>query len=149
MEDVYAVGGLDGVVVNVETVGEHQRLPRQQVRRDGLPVHLGLQVVWDQHHHDVGIAGDVGDEPHLQTVPLRLGHAAAALVQAHLHADAAVMQVQRVGVALAAVSDYADRLALQQRHVGVVLVVHLYHGESPVLVVSLQLFSLSVVQFVG
>ena len=138
--DVHVVGGLDGVVVDVEAVREHERLPRQQVGRDGLAIDLGLQVVGDEHHHDVRVAGDIGHQAHFQAVLFGLGHAAAALVQPHLHVYAAVVQVERVGVALAAVSDYADGLAVQQGHVGVVFVVHFDHG-------SLQCVSFSVISY--
>ena len=47
--------------------------------------------------------------------------------QADDHVDAAVLQVERVGVALAAVADHGDLAALQQAEVGVGVVVDACH----------------------
>ena len=57
-----------------------------------------------------------------------LARLSAALGQADAHVDARVAQVQRVGVALAAVADDGDLPALDDRQVGVVVVEHLGHG---------------------
>ena len=48
--------------------------------------------------------------------------------QPDLDADAAVLQVQRVGVALRSVADDRDLLALNQAQVRVLVVVHLRHS---------------------
>ena len=113
--------------VDVETVREHQRLARQKVREYRLPVHLGLDVVRNQHHNDVRLLGSLFDQSHLQPVRLRLLNAPAALVKANHHVQAGVLEVQRVGMALAAVADDPYRAVLDQRHIRVVLVVHRCH----------------------
>ena len=124
---IHALGRLDCVVVDVEAMGEHQRLARKHVLLDGLPVHFGLQVVGNQHHYDVRLLRDLGNHADLQTVRFSLGDAAAALVQADHHVQPVVVQVERVSMALAAVTDYAEGLAVHQRHIGVRFVVHLCH----------------------
>jgi hypothetical protein len=61
-----------------------------------------------------------GDDP--QAGGLGLRAALGGLGQADAHVDAGVVQVQRVGVALAAVADDGDLPALDQRQVGVVVI---------------------------
>ena len=51
----------------------------------------------------------------------------AALVQADDDIDAALLQVERVGVALAAVAQDGDRLALQPLRIAISLVVERRH----------------------
>ena len=125
--NIYVVGRNNGFEVNVETVREHERLAGQQMWQYGLPVHLCLNVVGNQHHDDVRLAGGVLDQSDPQAVGLGLCNAAAALVQSDHHVLIGVFQVERVRVSLAAISDYAYGLVLYQGHVRVVLVVHLSH----------------------
>ena len=122
-----AVRRLYRLVVDVESVGEHQSLAREQVGEDGLPVDLGLGVVGDQHHDDVGVAGDIGNQSHLEAFVFGLGPAPAPLVQADADIEPAVPQVQGVSMALASVADNSYRLVLEDREVRVVVVVHFSH----------------------
>ena len=59
--DVHAVGRLYRLEVYVEAVREHERLAGEQVGQDGLAIDLRLDVVGNQHHHDVGLARGVLD----------------------------------------------------------------------------------------
>ena len=129
--DVHAVGGDDGLEVYVEAVREHEGLAGQKVGQDGLAVHLGLDVVGYEHHDDVGLAGGILDQAYLEAVGFGLRYAATALVEADHDIEAGILQVEGVGVSLAAVADDADGLVLDQGHVGVVFVVHLCHVEFP------------------
>jgi len=52
--------------------------------------------------------------------------------QADLDADAAPLQVQRMGVSLRSVADDRDLLALNELQVSVLVVVHLRHHVSPI-----------------
>ncbi len=63
-----------------------------------------------------------------QALGLGLGAGPAALGQADAHVDARVAQVERVGVALAPVSDDGDLAPLDHGQVGIVVVEHLGHG---------------------
>ena len=72
--------------------------------------------------------GGLGDGRTAQALGLGLGPALAALGEPDAHVDPAVAQAQRVGVALAAVSDDGDLAPLDDRQVGVVVVEHLGHG---------------------
>ncbi len=121
--DIHAGGRVDLAEVDVEAVGEHQRLARPQVSGDRLVVDAALHLVRHDDHDRVGLGRGVGDAQHPQPLGLGLRAARAPLVQPHAHVDAAVAQVERVGVPLAAVADDRHALARQAPEVGVVVVV--------------------------
>ena len=126
----------DLVVANVEAVREHQRLPRGEMRRDVAIVDLLLRRVTRENEDEVRLLRRVGNAQHLQPRRLRLRLALRAIVQPHHHVHAAVLQVERVRVTLAAEADDGDRLALELREVGVAVVVHLRHVFSTIVIVS-------------
>ena len=109
--DVDVGGRLDGLEVDVEAVGEHQRLAAREVRRDGGGIERGLAGVGGHDHDDVGPGGGAVGRDDLEAVLLGLGARAAGFGQADLHGDAAVAQVEGVGVALRAVAEDGDLLA--------------------------------------
>src|SRR3546814_5325399 len=79
----------------------------------------------------IGLFGGLGGSQDPQALLLRLRAALRARLQADADVHTGVTQVQRVGVALAAVADDRDVLALDQGQVGVVVVEHLSHWGSP------------------
>ena len=98
---------------DVEAVREHQRLAALHVRRNLLVVDLRLADVGRQDHHDLRLCGGLGDGPHRQSGRLDFRARLRFGMQADAHIQAAVAQVQRVGMALAAKADDRDRLAAQ------------------------------------
>ena len=119
---------LDQVEVDVEPVREHQRRALLHVGGEVVAVDVGLQLVGREHHHHVGPLGGLGDLHHLELLALGLLDALRALAQRHRHVlDAGIAQVERVGMALAAIADDGDLLALDQVQVGVAIVINA-HG---------------------
>ena len=95
-----------------------------------VAVDVGLQLVGGEHHHHVGPFRGLGDLHHRQLLLLGLRGRGGALAQRDRDVlDAGVAQVQRVGMALAAVADDGDLLALDQVDVGVAIVIDA-HGSS-------------------
>ena len=86
-----------------------------------------LHLVGRQDDDEVGLLDGVGHVEHAQALGLGLGAGLRALGEPDAHVDPGVAQVQRVGVALAAVSDDRDLAALDDGQVGVVVVEHLGH----------------------
>ncbi len=116
---------LDQVEMDVEPVREHQRRAVLHVGGEMIAVDIGLQLVGREHHHHVGPFGRIRDFLDRQLDALRLLGRSRALAQRHgdfLHAG--IVQIERVGVALAAVADDGDLLALDQVQVGVAVVVN-------------------------
>ena len=125
--DVDVLGGDDGLVVNVEAVGEHEQLAGGQVGADLLGVELGLALVGGEDHHHVGPFGDLGGRADFQAGLLRLADGLGGRLQADLHLDAGILEVESVGVALGAVADDGYLLGLNQGQVGILIVVSLRH----------------------
>ena len=109
-------------------MGEEQRSALLEVRGDRLGVDRALGLVRSQDHDDVGLAHGLGHRDDLQALRLRLGPGLAALGQADADVDAGVTQVQRVGVALAAITDHGDLAPLDHGQVGIVVIEHFSHG---------------------
>ncbi len=100
----------------------------------GVVVHFVLVdfsdlLVRQQHHHDVRALDRFGDCLDREARGLGLRPRRTAAAHANRHRNAAVAQVQRVRVALRAVTDDGDLLAFDEREVGV-LVVENFHGYS-------------------
>src|ERR1051326_7228554 len=87
---------------DVEAVREEERSARVHVRRDVALVDLRLDLVGQEHRHDLRAAYGVRDRPDGDAGLLRLRPRRAALAQADLDRHAAVVEVQRVRVRLAA-----------------------------------------------
>jgi hypothetical protein len=124
---IHIGGGLNQAEADVEAVGEAQHLAGAQMGSNLLLIHRLLGLVGEEHHDPVGLAAGVGHAQHLQAIgPGFLGRA-AALVEAHNHVDAAVLEVEGMGMALGAVADDRHGLAAQQGEVGVGVVEELGH----------------------
>ncbi len=131
-DDVAVRTHLDAAVVDVEAMGEGDRLARRQVRLDVLLVHGCLILIVDEDHDDVSPLCCLGSGQDLESLLLCLGLGLGALIEADLDVDARILEVQCVRVALGAVTDDGDLLAIQLAHVAVLLVVHLErHVQSP------------------
>ena len=123
--DVDDAGRVDPPEMDVEAVGEHQQVAGSQVRRDLLVVDRLLGGVGDEDHDHVGGLDRIGHVGHAQA---RVGGESPALGarrEPDDDVDAGLVQVEGVGVALAAIADDGHGLARQRRRVGVVVVVHL------------------------
>ncbi len=94
-------------------MGDHQGAARPQVGLDLLAVDAALNVVGYDHHQHVGFFGNLWDVGNPQTRCFGNGPAAAFGVEANHNILSVVLQVEGVGVALAAVADHADGLSFQ------------------------------------
>ena len=114
---------VDAAEPDVEAVGEHQEVARPQVRGDLVVVDRLLGSVRDEDHDHVGRLDGVGDVADLQA---RVGRERPALgpgSETDDHVDARLVEVQGVGMALAAIPDDRDGLPGERRRVSVVVVV--------------------------
>ena len=89
-------------------MGEEHEVALGEVRPDLGPEDGGLLLVRQEHHHHVGIPYGVGDGHDREAVLFGLGPALRALVEPDGDVAAGVLQVQGVGVALAAVAQDGD-----------------------------------------
>ena len=120
---------LDVAVVDVEAVGKGQGVAVLQIGGDVSLIHIGLDLVVDEHHHDVAPLGGLGNGLDGKPRGLRLGPVLGAFPQAHADLAAGVFQVQGMGMALRAVADHGDLLAVEIVQVAILFIIHLSHGR--------------------
>ena len=130
----------DRAEADVEAVREHQHLAGGQVRRDLAAVEpawrcvSGTSTMITSAHF-----GHLGHRVDGQPRRRRLLARPAGRGQPDPHVHAAVLQVQRVRMALRSVADDRHLLAADQREVGVVVVVHrCWLGHLPGLVSDVE-----------
>ena len=122
---------LDLAVVDREAVAEQDHVAFGDAVTDLALPHVVVQLVWQQDHHEVAAAGRLDDGQHLQTLLAGLRDGLRVLAQADHDVDAGVLEVQRVGVALRAVSDDGDGLAVEECEVCIVVVDHCPQAIQP------------------
>jgi hypothetical protein len=110
--------------VDVEAVGEHQQLALAEVGRDVSVVDRLLDGVGHEDHDRVRLPDGIVHVGHPEPRLLRQRPALGARGKAHDHLDARLVEIERVGVTLAAVAHDRDRLPREDRRIGVVVVVH-------------------------
>ena len=128
---VHVLARLDEAVVDVEAVAEHQVLALAGVRLDLVRVHHGLLFVGREDHHHVSPFGGFGRRDDLEAFLFGLGLRSGVRLEAYdevLHA--ALTQIERVGVALAAIADDGHFLGLDDAQIGVGFVID-FHRRSP------------------
>ena len=124
----------DLLIADVEAVGKGQGVAVLQIGGDVSLVHIGLDFVVDEHHHDVAPLGGLRHGHDLQAVLLRHSPALGAGAQADTYVTAGILQVQGVGMALGAVADDGDLLPVEIVDVTVLCVIHLCHCNALLLV---------------
>jgi hypothetical protein len=125
--DVDRCRWLDGAEADVETMREHERLAGLEVGRDGLVVKFLLFGVRNEDHDDVGPSCGFGGSFDTETVFFGFGAGSAGFWQTDRDVAAAIAQIERVGVALRAITENRDLFGLNEREVGVLVVVKLCH----------------------
>ena len=116
------LGRLDVAVVDVEAVSEGQGSARLQVRLDVLLVHGGLVLIGQQDHDHVGLGDGLADRLDLKALLLGELDGLGGRAQADDHVNAGVAQVQRMRVALGAITEDGDLLAIEHGQIGVLLI---------------------------
>jgi len=121
------------VEMHVQAMRERQRRAGLQVRTQLFTVQVALAFIRRQDHDHVGPFRRIGRVHDLQPGAFRLGDAGRTGPQPDSELpDAAVLQVQRVSMALAAVADDGDVLPLDQVNVGIAIIIDA-HGVLPLL----------------
>ena len=108
--------------MDVEAVSEGQGSARLQVRLDVLLVHGGLVLIGQQDHDHVGLGDGLADRLDLKALLLGELDGLGGRAQADDHVNAGVAQVQRMRVALGAVTEDGDLLAIEHGQIGVLLI---------------------------
>jgi hypothetical protein len=130
--------------MNAEAVRDAEHFAGMQILLDVFFVKFALRLVGREHMDPVGaLAGFLGRDHHHAIGP-RLRRALPGGVKTHDDFEAAVAQILRLRVSLAAVAKDGDGFALQGIGVGVAFIKNVNHQRAPL--VSLQLVALPLLQ---
>ena len=121
-EDRVVLGRLDVAVVDVEAVREGQSGAFLDVRLDVVLPDALLILVRGQDHDHIGFGSGFRNALDLQALFLGELHGLRVRTQADDDIDTGVTQVERMRVALRAVTDDCDLLAVEDREIAVVFV---------------------------
>ena len=108
-----SAGGNDLLVADVEAVGEGQGLAGAQVGSDILFIHSSLLLIVDQNHDDVGLLRCLCSRIHLKSLRFCFRPGFASLIKANDNIIAGILQIQRMCVSLAAITDDGYFFAFQ------------------------------------
>ena len=127
-DDIHIGGRHNGLEVDVEAVGEGQRLALGHIGSHLLVVDISTQLVGHQHHDNVAGLGGLFHFHHVE-IGAGLGKLGClfpvgrALAQADHHVDAGLGQVFGMSVALGTKTDDGDGLAVQHAEIAVGIVI--------------------------
>src|SRR6266481_793728 len=125
-EDVHVGGRNDALEVDVEPVAERQVLALLQAGGDLGAVHVAGELVGDEDHDDVAPRRRFRRRQDAQPRAFCFFPRRAVALEADDDLDAAVAEVLRVRVPLAAVADHGDLLPLDERRIRVALGIDLH-----------------------
>src|SRR6185436_11075525 len=108
--------------VDIEAVGKSQRRAFLHVRLDVAAIDVGDMLIGQQDHHEIRGLDRVGDVLHIQPRLLGLVPRSPTLAQADGDFHARILQVQRMGMALRAVTENGDFFSLDQTQVRVLVI---------------------------
>ncbi|MPM24563.1 hypothetical protein SDC9_71046 [bioreactor metagenome] len=116
-DDVHITCGLDLTEMDVETMCERKILSSGEIGLNTVVVDLGLLLIGQEHHDDLGHCTGFLDGCDLQTCFFCDRPALGALVQADHHINPTLMQVQRMCMSLAAIADDGYLLSVKLREI--------------------------------
>ncbi|EKD61954.1 MAG: hypothetical protein ACD_54C00008G0001 [uncultured bacterium] len=128
-DDVDALFRLDQAEMDVQAVGKGNRSTLTDVVVDVFLVGFSLQLVGHGEHDQIGPSRGFGDAHDLQAFGFGfLGGRRAFAQRDHKVFRARIAQVQRMGVALAAVAENGDLFVLDDVHIAVTIVINAHLG---------------------
>ena len=126
-DHVNIFGWNDGLEVNAEPVRNPQNLSRMQVVTDGSFIEFRLGFIGGENLYPVRPLGRFRWRDHRHSIGPRLLRRGTVGIQPDNYLEAAVAQVLRLCVSLAAVSDHSNGLILQSGRISVLFVISFGH----------------------
>ncbi|CCX65669.1 putative uncharacterized protein [Firmicutes bacterium CAG:791] len=120
--NVYILRRNDQLVVDVEAMCKHQHIAGLQIRSNILLVHIGLKLIIDQNHDDIGLLYCLCSRKNRKALCLCLCLGLGALIQTNHDITSGILQIQCMCMALRTVADNADLLTLEKRLIAIFLV---------------------------
>ena len=104
---------------------EHQHIAGLEVGLDVLLVHCSLLLIVDQDHDDIRKLSSLSSIVNRQALCLCLSLGLGTFIQTYDNIASGFLEVERMCMALAAVTDDGNSLSLENRQVAIFLVIDL------------------------
>ena len=127
-EDIHIFGGNDLLEVNIEAMSEGESAAGLEVRGNLVLVDICLLLIRNQDHGDVSLLHSLSHRQYLQAMLLSFSFGLGTLIEADNYIHAAFLQVQGMGMALAAVADNGNGLAVHDFPVDILIIVSFCHS---------------------
>src|SRR5580700_5780662 len=124
-------GRNDRLEMNAETMREAQNLSGMQIGLDVLLINRRLRLIRREHVDPVGTFRGLIRSHYDHAIGASLLRAGAVRLEAHEHLVAAVAQVLRLCMSLAAVAQDRDGFALQGLRISIVFIKNSSHWQAP------------------
>ena len=111
--------------MNVEAVSEHQHVALFQIRLDIFFVQLCLLFIIDQDHDNVSLLCSFRRGKDFKALLLCSLPGSGALIKTDDYVASRFLQIQCMGMSLAAITDDCDCLAFQEGKVAIFLIINL------------------------
>jgi len=118
-DDVDMLGRLDRLVMDREAVAEEEGVPGMEIGGDILLIDLGDDEVGDSHHDHIGLLDCLGGVKNLEAELLGDLTAFALWVKSDDDLDAALLEVEGMGVSLGTEADHGTGFPLEELQVGI------------------------------
>ena len=129
--ELWTRGEYDLVVMDIESMGKSQDIAGLEVSFEIIFIHGKLNLIRNQNHDQVRPIGRFMVEQHLESVFFSsFFEFIVACIQSHHDLDTAVLQVQRMGMPLTAVSDNRNFFALDKTDIRIFIIIHFHSCSS-------------------
>ena len=118
-DDVDMLRRLDRLVVDRKAVAEEQGVPGMEIGGDILLIDLGDDEVGDRHHDHIGLLDCLGCVENLEAELLGNLAALALGVKSDDDLDAALFEIEGMGVTLGTEADHGTGFSLEELQVGI------------------------------
>ena len=124
-KDVNIAAWLNQVEMHIQTMGKGNGSPGAHVLDDVGVIDISLQFIRRQHHDHIAPFGRIRNIHDLKSGIAGLAAAARVSAKRNSHiGNATVLQIGRMGMALAAITDNHNLLVLDQADIGIAIIIH-------------------------
>ncbi len=125
-DDIDGIGRNNLFVVDIEPVGKGKCVARLHVGSNFRIIDGFLVLVGEQDHDDICPFDGICNGVDLQAGCTGFLAGSAVGTQTHSNIQSALFQVQRMGMALAAITEHCDIFTLQIPQIGILLIINIH-----------------------
>ena len=127
-EDIHVLRRNNLLEMDIEAMSKGKSTAGLEVRLDIVLVDIRLLLIGNQNHRDIRLLHSCGNGKDLESMTLSCCLGLAALIEADNDIDAALLEIQCMCMALAAISNDGNRLAIHDLPVYILVIISFCHS---------------------